>query len=139
MPTSSASWLSVKLLSVSVNSCAVLSLRAAETAVSSGQAYAGSNASVEPGHLREFWRATICKSPHGCWSAGCQKNGEGRRGAVSPTPLIALPETRSSAIVSGLAFHVPRRGRRGLHHSVIADLRNLEGRAKVVQSRWRCD
>src|SRR3954470_15191152 len=119
MPTSSAPLLTAKLLSLSVNSCAVPSLREAETGVRSGQAYAASNASVEPGHFRELRRATICKSPHGCWSGGCQKNGEGRRGAVSPTPLMAFPETRSSAIVSGLAFHVPRRGRRGLDDSVI--------------------
>jgi hypothetical protein len=45
---------------------------------------------------------------------GCQKNGEGLRWAVSPSPLIGLPDVLSSASVSALAVKCPRLGRSGL-------------------------
>jgi hypothetical protein len=46
-------------------------------------------------------RAAICNSPNGCMVVGCQKNGDGLRGSVSPSPLIGFPEALSSCIVSG--------------------------------------
>jgi hypothetical protein len=79
----------------------------------------GRSTHISAGHLRELWRAATCNPPHGCWSGGCQKKGDGRRGMISPTPLMGFPEICRRASVSGRGLQDPRFGRRGFSDSLM--------------------